>query len=134
MISTSAPAWLSRALVRATRTATGSMSVASTRRCRARAAAMARTPLPVPRSSRRGAGCTLAPGAANPVECQEAAAGGTVMAGAERERRLDLDPDPVDRNAHAVVRAVNDKAPGRDRREAGETGADPVLLRHAREA
>ncbi len=56
------------------------------------------------------------------------------MPGAECERGLDFDADPVDRNARAVVRAMDDKAPGGDRREARETGADPVLFRHAREA
>ena len=48
------------------------------------------------------------------------------MAGAEGERRLDFDADPVDRDAGAVVGAVHDKTAGGDRRQAGETLADPV--------
>ena len=67
------------------------------------------------------------------IEREQAAARGAVMAGAEGERRLDLDADPVDRNAGAVVGAVHDKTAGRDRRQAGEAFAHPVLRRDARE-
>ena len=55
------------------------------------------------------------------------------MAGAEGERRLDLDTNPVDRNTRAVVGAVNDETAGRDRIEAGEALADPVRRLDARE-
>ena len=55
------------------------------------------------------------------------------MAGAEGQRRFDLDPDPVDRDAGAVVGAVHDKTARRDRRQAGEARAHPVLRRDARE-
>ena len=135
--STIAPARLSRALARATRTALGSMSVASTRCRSARAAAMASTPLPVPRSRMH---CARSPGVARrvrasaarfaePVERQQAAARGAVMAGAEGERRLDLDADAVGRNAGAVMGAVHDEAAGRDRLQPGEALAHPVLRR-----
>ena len=45
------------------------------------------------------------------------------MAGAEGERGFDLDADAVDRNAGAVVRAVHDKAAGRDRLQPGKAFA-----------
>src|SRR6266849_6834308 len=53
IVSTRSPAPLSRALSRATRAASGSMSLASTFTRKAFAAAMASTPVPVPRSSTR---------------------------------------------------------------------------------
>ena len=64
---------------------------------------------------------------AQPVQRQETAARGAVMAGAEGERRLDLDADAVERNAAAVVRAVHRKTAGRDRLKPGEACADPIL-------
>ena len=67
------------------------------------------------------------------IEREQAAARGAVMAGAEGQRRFDLDPDPVDRDAGAVVGAVHDKTARRDRRQAGEALAHPVLRRDARE-
>ena len=48
------------------------------------------------------------------------------MAGAERQRRLDLDADAVRRNAGAIMRAVNDEAAGVDRLEPGEAFAHPI--------
>ena len=61
----------------------------------ARAAAMARTPVPVPTSRmRRGM-----PRPANVIEREETAARRAVMAGAEGERRLDLDADTIWRHA-----------------------------------
>ncbi len=56
------------------------------------------------------------------------------MAGAERERRFDLDADAVDRNASAVVRAMDDEAARGDGRESGEALAHPVGFLNAREA
>ena len=49
------------------------------------------------------------------------------MAGAESQRRLDLDADAVDRNAGAVMRAVNDEAAGGDGSQPGEAFAHPIL-------
>ena len=63
---------------------------------------------------------------AEPVEREQAAAGGAVMAGAERERRLDLDADGASRNASAVMGAVHDEAAGRDRLEPAQALAHPV--------
>ena len=94
---------------------------------------MASTPLPVPRSRMRSCGVRAAERLAQPVERQQTAARGAVMAGAEGERRLDLDADPVDRDAGAVVRAVDDETAGRDRLEPGEALAHPILRRDALE-
>ena len=92
------------------------MSVASTRRCRRagggdgeHAAAGAEI-----EDARRGG--VAARRLANPIERQQTAARGAVMAGAEGERRLDLDADAVGGNAGAIVRAVHDEAAGGDRR------------------
>ena len=52
------------------------------------------------------------------------------MAGAEGERRFDFDADAVDRNAGAVVRAVDDEAAGGDRPQSGQAFAHPVGLFH----
>ena len=49
------------------------------------------------------------------IQRQQAAAGGAVMAGAERGRGLDLDADAMAGHARAVVRAVHDEAAGGDR-------------------
>ena len=68
------------------------------------------------------------------VERKEAAARGAVMAGAEGERGLDLDADPVRRHTPAIMRAVHDEAAGGDRLEPGDAFAHPILRRHAREA
>ena len=56
------------------------------------------------------------------------------MAGAERERRFDLDTDAVDRNASAVVRAMDDEAARGDGRESGEALAHPVGFLNAGKA
>ena len=137
--STSAPARLSRALSRAARTARASMSVASTRRRSARAAAIASTPVPVPRSRMRRVRFLRGRSRAlhdrsESIERQQAAARGAVMAGAEGERRLDLDADPAWRDAGAIVRAVHDEAAGRDRLQAREALAHPILGGDALEA
>ena len=63
---------------------------------------------------------------ANTIERQQTAACGAVVAGAEGERRLDLDADPVRRDPRAVVGAVHDKAAGGDRLEPGEALLDPI--------
>ena len=99
------------------------MSLASTLFCSALAAAMASTPVPVPTSSTRRGQVRLQ----HLVEQQQAAARGAVMAGAERQRRLDLDADLVGRHFCAVVLAVHDKTPGADRRPVLQRGLDPVL-------
>jgi hypothetical protein len=111
------------------------MSVASTRRRKARggdgenAAAGAeienpRAPLP---GARPGYAHRSAHRFAQPVEREQAAAGGAVMAGAERERRLDLDADAVVGNARAVVGAVHGEAAGRDRLQSAQAFAHPIL-------
>ena len=82
-----------------------------------------RAPLPGARL-----GCAHGPAHrfAEPVEREQAAAGGAVMAGAERERRLDLDADGASRNAGAVMGAMHDEAAGRDRLEPAQALAHPV--------
>ena len=64
---------------------------------------------------------------------KQAAAGRAVMAGAEGERRLDLDRNVVGAHPGAVMRAVDEKAPGAHRRKPGERIGDPVALRRAAE-
>ena len=54
------------------------------------------------------------PRPANPIEREEAAARRAVVASPEGERRLDLDPDPVGRNAGTIMGAVNEKPPSVD--------------------
>ena len=65
-------------------------------------------------------------GFAQPIEREEAAARGAMMAGAKGERRLDLDADAVCRDAGTIVRTVDNEAAGLDRRQAGEAVAHPV--------
>ena len=57
---------------------------------------------------------------------EQAAPRRAVMAGAEGEPRLDLDRHIVGADARPVVAAMNEKAPGPDRREAGERARHPV--------
>ena len=64
------------------------------------------------------------------IEQQQAAARGAVMAGAERQRRLDLDAELVGRHFGAVMLAVHDEPPGADRNEFFQRGLDPVLGFH----
>ena len=116
-----------------------SMSVASTRRRSARAAAMARTPLPVPRSRirppRRLARCGLAGSATcRAVEREQAAARGAVMAGAEGERRLDLDADPVRRHAARSCAPCTTKRPAATGVSPARLSRTQSLRRDAREA
>jgi len=86
------------------------------------AAAIASTPVPVPTSStRRGRQAS----ALDPQ--QQATARGAVMAGAERQRRFDLDAELVGRNAQAVMLAVHDEAPRAHRHQLLERGLDPIL-------
>ena len=63
-----------------------------------------------------------------PVEMNEAAARGAVMAGAEGEPRLDLDADVVQANPRAIMAPMDEKAPGPHRREAGERARHPVAF------
>ena len=51
-----------------------------------------------------------------------------MVPGAEGEASLDLDGDVVRPDLCSVVRAVNQEAPGPDRREAGQRIGDPVTL------
>ena len=71
---------------------------------------------------------------ADRVECEQATARGAVVPGAEGERRFDLDADAVARHPGAVVRAVDDEAPGGDRRQSGEALTNPVRRFDAAEA
>ena len=61
------------------------------------------------------------------IEQQQAAARGAVVAGAERQRRLDLDAELVGRDPVAVMLAVDDEASGGDGDEVFEAGLDPIL-------
>ena len=54
------------------------------------------------------------------IEQQQAAARGAVVAGAERQRRLDFDAELVGRHPLAVMLAVHDEASGRHRDEVFE--------------
>ncbi len=56
------------------------------------------------------------------------------MAGAESQRRFDLDADAIERDAGAVMGAVHDEAAGGDGSQSGEAFAHPILRRHALEA
>ena len=60
------------------------------------------------------------------VQCQQAAARGAVMSGAESQRRFDLDADLVRADFIAVMRAVDDEASGVHRHQAAEALRDPV--------
>ena len=51
------------------------------------------------------------------------------MAGAEGERRFDLDADAAGRDAGAIVRAMHDEASGPHGRQAGKAFAHPVFGR-----
>ena len=62
------------------------------------------------------------------VEGEEASARRAVMAGAEGQRRLDLDGDRVDGDARPVMAAMNGEAAGRNGRQALERGGDPILF------
>ena len=66
-------------------------------------------------------------------EGEEAAERGAVVAGAEGERRLDLDRQVVRLDPAAVVRAVDQDAAGAHGLQPLEGGADPVLLVDRRE-
>ena len=68
--------------------------------------------------------------AGDSFERAETAERRAVMAGAEGERRFDLDADMVDRNLVAVVGAVHEKAPGAHGGEAGKSVLHPVLFGH----
>ena len=56
------------------------------------------------------------------------------MAGAESQRRFDLDADAIERDAGAVVGAVHDEAAGGDGSQSGEAFAHPIRRRDALEA
>src|SRR6185503_7633377 len=68
------------------------------------------------------------------IEREQAPARRAMVAGAEGERRRDLDTDLVDRYADAVVRAMYEEAPSRDRPQSGEARPHPVLCGDALEA
>src|SRR5262249_16610867 len=62
------------------------------------------------------------------LEQQKAAAGRAMVAGAESQRRLDLDGDVARPYPAAVMAAMDQEAPGPHRRETGERIGDPVRL------
>src|ERR1700730_155491 len=62
------------------------------------------------------------------VEREQTPARGAVMAGAERQRRFDLDADTVDGDARTIMTPVQEEAAGRHRREPREARGDPVAL------
>ena len=114
------------ALARATATATGSLSTASTRagqqfrrgdRQDAGAAAEIEHPAP-----------PAPPG--QPPERQQAALGGGMLAGAEGEPGIELDRQRARRRRPADMTAVDPKAPDRPRREALGGVRQPVGRRH----
>ena len=99
------------------------MSLASTASCSAFAAAMASTPVPVPRSSTRRGRLRLQ----HLIEQQQAAAGGAVMAGTERQRRLDLDAELVGRHPRRGRGwPCTTNRPARHRHQIFEARLDPV--------
>ena len=48
------------------------------------------------------------------------------MTGSECQRRLDLDADAIGRHALAIVGAMHDEAPGRDRGQSGQARLHPI--------
>ena len=68
------------------------------------------------------------------IQRHQAAARRAVMAGAEGERRLDLDAEIVRMHARAVVRAVHEEAAGAHRLQAFEALAYPVGVADGLEA
>jgi hypothetical protein len=62
----------------------------------------------------------------DPVERKQTAVRRAVVAGAERERCLDLDADTVRPHVRAAMCPVHDKTAGFDRREAFAAFAHPV--------
>jgi hypothetical protein len=60
------------------------------------------------------------------IEREQTSAGAAVMAGAEGQRRLDLDGNAVDPDAVAVMRPMHHEAAGFDRLETVEAPAYPV--------
>jgi hypothetical protein len=95
---------------------------------------VARHHLPMQRPRRRdrqhaGAGSDVEDGTRAgraPLERQEAAARGAMVAGAEGERGFDLDRDAVSPHIVTMVCRVNDEAAGRDRPQAFEACLHPV--------
>src|SRR5512135_2005371 len=71
---------------------------------------------------------------AQPIQRHEAAARGAMMAGAEGERGLDLDADPVRRHATAIMRTVHHETANRDRPQPEKAFRDPILGGDALEA
>ena len=68
------------------------------------------------------------------VEGEQAAAGGTVMAGAEGERGFDLHTDAMRGDARAVMTAMHDKPAGFDRLQSGKTRLGPIAGRKCLES
>jgi hypothetical protein len=75
----------------------------------------------------------IAAAPSQPVEREQASARGAVVAGAEGQRRLDLDADAVGSNARAVMRAVHHEASGLDRGQSLQARLDPIGRRDAPE-
>jgi len=62
----------------------------------------------------------------DPIECEQAAARGAVVAGAKGEPCIDLDGDAIDPRALACMRAMHDETSGLDRRQAFAALVDPI--------
>ena len=125
---TTAPARLSRALSRATRTACAvdiGRQHAAAQRARRGDGEHAGAGAEVENASRP---CRRL---AHPVQREQAAARRAVMAGAEGERRLDLDADPVDGTSARSCAPCTTKRPAVDRLKPGEAFGDPILGRDA---
>ena len=60
------------------------------------------------------------------IERQQASARGAVMAGAEGQRRFDLDAEVVGPHPHTVMRAVHEEAAGAHRLQTAETLRHPI--------
>ena len=62
----------------------------------------------------------------DPIECEQAAACGAVVAGAKGEPCIDLNGDAIDPRGPAGMRAMHDETSGLDRREAFAALVDPI--------
>ena len=121
---TSGPAEFSAALAAATRTASGSMSLASARRraaLRGRDGENAGAAADVENTPRRSA-------LENGIQREEAAFRGAVMAGPECRARVDLHRNAARRSSGPVMRSVQEEAPRCHGRQALQRLPHPILL------
>ncbi len=71
----------------------------------------------------------LAP-AQDPVDRQQAAPRGGMLARPEGGAGIDLERDAPRRHLAVIVRAMHEEAPGRDRREVAQAGQHPIGVGH----